>query len=314
MSQFDIQQPVYTAQSVNRYSSGHGAVKTNKARKRLRLGFIIFAIIAVVLTITLCWYFFFLPDKNNTNYFSTVKPAYNQQVSQIELLYSTVKYPVFTEVIKNQQLGAQDLLAVKATIQAAVSSTNKLTSVNSFSVLPGSDWQSSVVQTNKKFIAMEQYVNDSKSFLTDYLDFVNFAQKFQYLASNSNLTAFYNSMKQINAASTPAQLYTATSNTINTLSATINSLRALNTPLDLQQESNNEVNNLISANNDYIDILVGVNNDNPAQLHNSIVQCNEAEAKVKSFANSYIANSLATSSPVLTDIARLEAEHPLTNS
>ena len=249
------------------------------------------------------------------NYLQAIRPAYEQQMQQMQIVMSTVNEPVFTSGTTTTVFGAQELAATKEKIAAAETSTSNLNNYDDLTILPGTGWQSSVAQTNKEFIAMERYVNDSKKLLTDFHDFINYSDEFNNIKTSTSMQNFTAAIKSIDGDTTPADLMRDVPVATKNLGQVTVALKGINAPLDLQSFNNTQESSVVLANNDLIDIQVGiVDTEDSTEVQQSISQCNQAYKQVQAFMNTYVTGTLGANSPVLSDITRVHTEHPLSTT
>ena len=126
---------------------------------------------------------------------------------------------------------------------------------------------------------------------------------------------FIAAVKAIDGDTTPEDLMRDMPAATKNLGQVTVALKNINAPLDLQSFNNAQESSVVLANNDLIDIQVGiVNTEDSIEVQQSISQCNQAYKQVQAFMNTYVTGTLGTNSPVLSDITRLRTEHPLSTT
>lgn len=287
--------------------------KSRKVHKKLRIGLFIILSVAVILGIMVYAYFEVLPNQEDKQYLTAIKPAYNQQLVQMKLAYQSYSSPLFSSSDKTLTSDSQNLADINAVIAKASRLTNVLSAKDNLNVLPGTQGFKTVKQTNAQYIAMQQYVNDSKTFLANYQDASTYVSKLAHIENSVQLTAFFSAMTAINKSTTAAQLQTATTSASADLSSSITALNALNPPSDFQQVSASLVTKLNDANNEFIDIISGINGENSEQVNNSIKLLDQLASPLNGVSNTNVASMLPAHSLLYADILKLQGEHPLRN-
>jgi hypothetical protein len=281
------------------------------AHRKLRVGLFISLIILVILGVAVYAYFAILPNHEDKQYLTAVQPAYNLQRAQMLLAYKSYSSPLFSGNNATLTSDSQDLSEINTVISKASSLTNTLSAKDNLNVLPGTQNFKAVKQTNAQYVAMEQYVNDSKTFLANYQGASTYVSKLANLEKSVQLTAFFNAMTTVDKATTAAQLLSTTTSASTDLGSSITALNALNPPTDFQQVSASLVTKLNNANNDFIDIISGINGENSEQVTNTIKLLDQIATPLNGVSDTTVASMLPAHSLLSADIQKLQGEHPL---
>jgi endonuclease YncB( thermonuclease family) len=271
-------------------------------------------ILAVLLGLVIYAYYFVLPARNDEQYLKTIRPAYSQQYAQMSLTYKSLDEPVFTRGNTSPTTVVQDLAYINTTIKNAIALTDTLDAKNNLTVLPGTERFTTVSQTSRQYNAMQQYVNDSRTFLVNYQDDSTYISQLEHIENSAQLTVFFDAMSTVDKATTATQLLDATKNASADLANIIASLNLVVTPVDFRQNNTALVANLSSANNAFIDIISGINNEGAEQVANTISSLNQAANAVHGFASTDVGSAFRYYSVVYQEMTRLKSEYPLYGS
>jgi flagellar basal body-associated protein FliL len=282
-----------------------------KVHKRRRRIFISSIVLLVLFVLAVGIYFLILPGRLDSHYLKTIRPLYNQQHAQMESVYTSFSNPVFNAHNLTSATEAQDLASVQTVIQNATAATNTLAAGNSFTQLPGTEHFSAVSQTTKRYNAMQQYVNDSKTFLAGYQADITYIIQFRQIENSSQLPAFFAAMTTLDHATTAVQLLAAAHTASVDVNSITKSLHRLNAPIDFQQTNANLAATVNDTNNAFVDIITGIEGETAEQVANSISSFNAAARPLQGFTATNISGQLGVHSEVYQELLKLKTENPL---
>jgi hypothetical protein len=262
------------------------------------------------LVITLPVYFWLLPGYWNGQYSAAVTPSYDQQTAKMLTTYVSFGAPVFTSNTTSQQTDAKNITDANAAIKAATSSTNDLDSKNHLIILPATTLVGSTNQTNQKYQATKQYVQDSRAFLTEYQTLVTYVNSMEQI-DTSQLPAVLTNLRAINGSQNAAQVLATSQTASASLSALITSLGGLQPSTDLRQYNATMIQDLTAVNAALEGIITGINDKSTTEIAAAATQLSQAGATLDSYSSTDIAGMLQKSSLIHRQIVKLEGENPL---
>ena len=279
--------------------------KAHKARRFILLGFALIVILAIGI------YYLILPGQLDSHYLNTIRAVYAQQQAQIGIVDKTFSNPVFTTHTVSPSSQAQDLASISAVIQNATAATNTLAAKNSLTLLPGTERFSAVAQTSKRYKAMQEYINDSKTFLANYQADITYITQFRQIENSAQLPAFFTAMTTVDHATTATQLLAAAHSASVDVNNITKSLHALNAPADFQQINASLAATVNDTNNAFVDIITGVQGENAEQVANSILSFNAAARPLQGFSTTDVSSNIDRQSQAYQEMIQLRTEHPL---
>jgi len=287
--------------------------KSKRVSKKLRIGLFISLIVVVVLGVVAYAYFNILPNQQDKQYLTAIKPAYNQQRAQMQLAYKSYSGSVFTSNGPTLAIGSQELASINAIITKANTLTGALSVKNNLNILPGTQNFKVVKATNVQYTAMQQYIDDSKTFLANYQAASKYVGQVAHIENSLQLATFFAELNTINQATTDTQLLSATTAATVDLGDAAIALHALNPPSDFQPANTSLSAKLNNANNALLDISSGITGEAPEQIANTIIGIDQVASPLRGLSNTTISSGLPTNPLLYEDILKLRGEHPLDN-
>ena len=287
MALLKTKQPEYNMSSLSPV-----LLKEQRTKKRkIFFGLIAGLLLITSLSLAFYSYFWILPLRHNNQYESTIQPAYSQQHTEMLSVYKTVNSPAFTSITTSPSVEVQDLTDINATIQQANALTGTLGTDNSLTAWPETERLSSVKRDLHQSILLQQYVNDSETFLNNYLAASTYALQFEHIENFAQLSAFFNSISVIDKSTTAAQLLAASSSSSKDLGSAISAISTINSPSDFQQFNTSQVKQLDDVNNEFIDTIGSINGEDSEQITNTISQLNKDADALHGFSNNNFTTS-----------------------
>jgi flagellar basal body-associated protein FliL len=273
--------------------------KPDKINKKLRLILISGLIIAALFGAAVFVYFMILPGQQDKRYFSVVQPAYDQQYTQMKLVYQSFGEPALSST-------------TTASINKAVTLTDTLGNDNNLTVLPGTQGLNQVHKTSQQAGAVQLYTNDSRTFLVNYLADLKYAGQFQQIEAAPQLATFFKSMNAVDSSTAAPQLLAAAKTASADLNDAITYVNQLDPPIDFQQINDGVATQISNVNNAFTDTMANINGETPEQVTNTIASLNQAAAPLHGLSGGTDINGVfSTSSSLYQEMVKLRAEHPL---
>jgi hypothetical protein len=294
---------------VDIYSANSQAIKKANLVRNIHWRIVI-PIILGGFGILLLFYFIILPIYWANNYLSSIKAPYNTQTASMTTVYISFSRPVFTSNTTTDQSDSVDLSYTQGVITKGLSATTSLKSKNHLIVLPLTTWLHPVSKANKQYIAMKQYVGDSKSFLSDYQTLSTYITQLEKIQQNQ-APQVNSSIAALAQANNASQLLTASQNATAALGAFITSLKTLHPSIDVQGLNTNLITNFNTVNVALLGVTNGIETRNSAELSESGAQLQSGAISLGQALNINTASLLQNNSVIKQQINKLQSEHPL---
>jgi hypothetical protein len=279
--------------------------KAHKGRRFILLGFALLVLLGIGI------YYLILPGQLDSHYLKTIRAVYAEQQTQIGIVDKTFSNAVFTTHTVSPTSQAQDLASISTAIQNATAATNTLAAKNSLTQLPGTEQFNSVAQTSKRYKAMQEYINDSKTSLANYQADITYITQFRQIENSSQLPAFFTAMTTVDHATTATQLLAAAHSASVDVNNITKSLHGLAAPADFQQTNASLAATVNDTNNAFVDIITGVPGENSEQVANSIISFNAAARPLQGFSATNVSGDINRQSEAYQEMIQLRTEHPL---
>lgn len=226
-------------------------------------------------------------------------------------VYQSIGRPVFTSDHSTEASDNQDISYINSALQTATNNTNALKAKDHLTMLPGATWSHSVSSANSEYTAMQQYVTDSQTFLSDYQTLTTYAQQSNRIAK-SQLPALLDDFNAFQGSTSSKPAFVAIlQKTTARLQSISTQVKALNPSQDVQQYNSDLLNDL-SGMNDGLQNLSDALNGNTSV--NSLSAAGEFQTSITNFSRLITTNPTAhiqTSSTIHNQITTLQSEHPL---
>lgn len=229
----------------------------------------------------------------------------------MQTVYQSLGRPVFTGVNETTATDAQDYSYISSALTTATNNTNTLKAKDHVTILMGTTWLHSVTSASNEYQAMQQYISDSETFLSDYKTLLIYTEQInqvgeiqmppllndfnQIFANDNNPTAFLADLQQ---TTTDLQNFT-------------NQVKSLKPSVDLVQFNDDLLTDLSGMNNSLQGLTLAFQGNISQNISDLQAELQTATDDFATLANSNPFTDLQTSSTIHNQITTLEGEHPL---
>lgn len=291
------------------FSANSEYVKKSESKYKIPWKILI-PVLGGVLVIGLLLYFLILPIYWSDSYMNSSKTAYDTQSTDMTAVYVSFGRPVFSSNTSLNKNDSTDLSYTQGVITKASAATTSLKAKNHLIALPMTTWLHPVASANKRYNAMQQYVGDSQTFLSDYQTLVTYVTQLEKL-EQSQEPQLSTALQAVGNSKSVSQFLTTSQAASTALTAYIKSLKSLHPSIDVQGVNTNLINSLSALNTALLGIINGVNTSDPEQLIESSAQLQSSLVSLSQTLNTNIASFLQTNSVIKQQINKLESEKPL---
>jgi hypothetical protein len=278
---------------------------------RFRWGVIVGGSSGLLLLVAVIMYLYILPTVWSHSYTKAVKPAYEQQVSQMAAVYQSIDRPIFTSSNTTAANDTQDVQYISSIIQTAISNTNVLKTKDHLIVPPGTTWLQSVSLADAEYRAMQQYISDSQAFLEDYKTLLIYVEQIGQIGQ-TQLPSLADNLNTINKGSSSESTFLADlQNASSNLQSFIDQLKGLKAPADLQefnQDLRTDLNNMNSALSAQES---DIQNNNDTDFQSQRAAYTTAYNNFVTLMSSNPTADIQTNSTIHNQITTLQEQHPI---
>ncbi len=286
----------------------YSTLRKIKAHSKLRLTPLVI-ILVLVIGIALT-YFVILPNQWDNSYLAKVTPAYNQQSAKMLGVYEAFALPAYTSSNTTYKSDMKNYAASAAAVSAAQASTNKLEKANVLQTAPGPLLLNTIKLTEKKYLAMKQYVNTSQTFLSNFSTLVTYLQNLEQI-EKTQIPIIFTAISSFNNANNMQAVLQSSEDTSSAISALITTVQALRPPQDLQKFNNTLLADLNALNAAFDRIISGINSLSNSQILAGAQALEDAGVQMQSDSNVDWTGSLQKHSIIHQEIVSLETDNPL---
>ena len=243
-------------------------------------------------------------------YKKNIIPAYTNQGEQMKLVGESLKRNVWTDRNSTADSNAKDFAYIQTNLTKEVAYTDKLSNTNDVIVLPGSTVISSVRKLKTTRDLMKVYIKDSRVFLNDYQDLLNYTRDSDSIGYK-DINATFVAVSKITALSSPSEIMTSYSSALKSINSAISSYKKLTPPSDLASYNQQVISRLQDISNGLSCSINDMNSNNLNKLATNSVALAQAETSLIILGQTDLYTKLSTNSVIHSDLVKLKADNPL---